>query len=89
MSVMMISEVSGQSLEGYEGMLAVVSDALKQAPGFVIHASHPIDGGWRILEVWNSQQDAAKFFASYIVPKLPDGIRPKLKFQPLHDVLQP
>ena len=39
MSVMMISEVNGQSPEGYDGMLALASDALREAPGFIMHMS--------------------------------------------------
>jgi hypothetical protein len=88
MSVMMISEVSGQSAQGYDSMLALAGEALKQAPGFVMHVSHAVDGGWRIVEVWSSRQDATRFFAGHIAPKLPDGIRPKLTFQPLHSLLK-
>ena len=87
MSVMMISEVSGQSPHGYDGMLALVGDALREAPGFVMHVSHPVEAGWRIVEVWNSQEDAARFFAAHVAPHLPDSIRPKLSFQPLHSLL--
>ncbi|HWK68822.1 hypothetical protein [Pseudorhodoplanes sp.] len=87
MSVMMISQVSGQSSQGYDGMLALVGDALRQAPGFVMHMSHPLDGGWRIVEVWDSREDAARFFAAHIAPRLPDGVRPKLSFHPLHSLL--
>lgn len=88
MPVMMISEVSEQSPRGYDGMLALVSDALRQAPGFIMHASHPSETGWRIIEVWNSREDATRFFAAHIAPNLPDGIRPKLSFQPLHSFLR-
>ena len=89
MPVMMISEVSGQSPQGYGAMLAFVGDALRQAPGFVMHMSHPAEAGWRVMEVWNSREDAARFFAAHIAPNLPEGIRPKLTFQPLHSLLQP
>ena len=87
MSVMVISEVNGQSSQGYDSVLALVDEALRQAPGFVMHASHPVDAGWRIVEVWNSREDAARFFSAHIAPKLPDGIRPKLTFQPLHSLV--
>src|SRR5262245_6484447 len=87
MSVMMISEVSGQSPQGYDAMLGLVGDALRQAPGFIMHAAHPVEAGWRIVEVWHSREDAARFFAAHIAPHLPDGIRPKLSFQPLHSLL--
>ena len=89
MAVMMISEVGGQTPQGYDGMLGLVGEALKQAPGFVLHTAHPAATGWRIVEVWRSQDDATRFFASHIAPNLPPGVRPKLSFQPLHSLVQP
>lgn len=89
MAVIMISEVSSQTAQGYDGVLAAVGDALKQAHGFVLHVSHPVETGWRIVEVWRSQEDATRFFAAHVAPKLPDGIRPKLSFEPLHSVVTP
>jgi hypothetical protein len=89
MTVMIVSEVAGQSAQGYDGMLATVGDALRQAPGFIMHASHRADDGWRIVEVWASREDATRFFAAHVAPHLPDGIRPKLSFQPLHSLVKP
>jgi heme-degrading monooxygenase HmoA len=87
MSVMMISEVGGQSAEGYDAMLAHVGEALRRAPGFVMHMAHQTDAGWRVVEIWNSREDATRFFAANIAPNLPEGIRPKLSFQALHSLL--
>lgn len=89
MAVIMTSEIAGQTLQGYDGLFTAVSSALRSAQGFLVHASHPIDGGWRVVEIWESREDAARFFATTIAPQLPDGIRPKLTFEPLHDVLRP
>lgn len=89
MAVMMVSEVKGQSPQGYDGLLAALDNALRQSPGFIMHISHPCETGWRIVEVWESREDAAQFFAAHVAPKLPDGIRPKLSFQPLHNVVKP
>ena len=89
MTVMIVAEVAGQSAQGYDGMLATVGDALRQAPGFIMHASHRADDGWRIVEVWASREDATRFFAAHVAPHLPDGIRPKLSFQPLHSLVKP
>ena len=88
MAVMVISEIDGQSAQGYDGMLAILGEALRRSPGFLMHASHPVETGWRIIEVWNSREDATRFFAAHVAPKLPDGIRPKLSFQPLHSLLE-
>ena len=89
MSVMMISEVSGQSQPGYDGMLAAIGPALRRAPGFVMHMAHQAETSWRIVEVWRSQEDATRFFAAHIAPSLPPGVRPKLSFQPLHSHVSP
>lgn len=89
MAVIMTSDIAGQTLQGYEGLLKTVSPALQAAQGFVLHASHPIDGGWRVVEIWGTREDATRFFAGNIAPHLPKGIRPKLGFAPLHDVLRP
>lgn len=86
MSVMMVSEVNGQSAQGYDGMLALLDDALRKASGFVMHMAHAVDDGWRVVEVWNSREDATRFFAAHVAPNLPEGIRPKLCFQSLHSL---
>lgn len=88
MSVIMVSEVRGQSRQGYDAMLGFVRDALRQAPGFIMHVSHPVGTGWRIVEQRDPQEDATRFFAAHIASNLPDGIRPKLSFQPLHSLLK-
>ena len=87
MPVMIISEVSGQSLQGYDAMLALLGQALRQAPGFIMHASHPTSDGWQIVEMWHSREEATRFFSAHVAPHLPDGVRPKLSFQPLHSLV--
>lgn len=89
MPLMMISEVEGQTPHGYDAMLSIVAEALKRSPGFLMHASHATENGWRIVEIWESRDHASRFFAEHVAPKLPPGIRPKLTFQPLHSLVQP
>lgn len=88
MAVIMVSDVNGQSPQGYDGMLDALSDALKRAPGFIMHMSHPSETGWRVIEVWDTKDDAARFFATHVAPRLPDGIRPKLVLQALHSLVR-
>jgi hypothetical protein len=88
MPVMMTSEVAGQTPQGYEAMLQMLGDAMRRSPGFVMHTAYPVADGYRIVEIWNSREDAARFFSSHVAPRLPDGVHPKLTFQPLHGVLR-
>lgn len=89
MAVMMISEVAGQTGQGYDAMLAEVGPALRSAQGLLLHASHPTEYGWRVVGIWQTREDATRFYAANIAPNLPQGIRPKLTVAMLHDVLQP
>ena len=41
MAVLMTADVPRQTTEGYDGMLAVLTEPLKQAPGFIAHMAGP------------------------------------------------
>ena len=88
MAVLVTAEVPGQTKEGYEGMLAVLSPVLRQAKGFIAHGAGPSGDGWRSFEIWESQEDATQFFAKYIHPNLPDGVKPKRSILELHSLIR-
>ena len=88
MAVLITAEVSGQTKEGYEGMLAVLTPLLKQVKGFIAHGAGPTGEGWRSFEVWESQDQATEFYAKYIHPNLPEGVRPKRTIVELHSLIR-
>lgn len=87
MAVLIIGDVPGQTREGYEGMIAALGSAMKEAPGFVMHTAYPVEDGWRVVEVWASARDAGQFFATFVHPNLPPGIQPKRSVQELHTLV--
>ena len=87
MAVQVTADVPGQTAEGYDAIRGFLEQALKSAPGFILHTSHAVDGGWRVIEIWESANDANQFFAKHVHPNLPPGIKPKRTFQELHAVL--
>jgi hypothetical protein len=89
MAVIMRSERSGQTVQGHEGLFDTVRPTSKAEQGLALHASHPVGGGWRVIEVWETREDAARFFDTTIAPGLPEHFRPTLRFAALHDVWQP
>jgi len=61
----------------------VLEPMLRQAKGFIAVGHSAVEGGMKCFEVWESQEDATKFFAEHIHPMLPPGIKPKRTIQDL------
>jgi hypothetical protein len=89
MAVQVTSEVTGVTPDIYEHMLGLLIESLKKTPGFRFHAAHPTEGGWRIIEFWDTKDQANQFFAKNVAPNLLPGIRPKRSVQELHGVVGP
>lgn len=87
MPVLITGEVRGQTAQGFDSMMTKLQVHLQQSPGFISLSSHATDDGWRVMEVWDSKAQSDKFFATFVAPNLPSGIRPKRTAQPLHNVV--
>jgi hypothetical protein len=59
MAMGMLFEVPGLTQEQYD---AVVREVGLPAPGQIFHLAGPMEGGWRVLEVWESQEAADPFY---------------------------
>ena len=68
MTVAFIFEVETMSAEQYDGLMEVMGLSEKGAigaAGAVAHIAGPTDGGgWRVVDVWDSQEAADAFYAS-------------------------
>lgn len=84
MAVQVTAEIAGQNAQGYEGMLAALAEQLVAAPGLILHTAHATEGGWRVIELWHTKAQADQFYARYVAPALPPGIRPKRTTVSLH-----
>jgi hypothetical protein len=89
MAVLMTADIPNQTKEGYDRLVAALGPALRQARGFIAHAGAPAPGGWQCIELWESQEDATEFFAKFVHPNLPPGIKPKRTLVELHTLLRP
>jgi heme-degrading monooxygenase HmoA len=81
----MKAEVHGQTQEGYGAVFNALAPLYSAAPGFIAHVSHPIDGGWCVMDIWDSREQFQQFFSQHVAHRLPATVRPKISFQPLHD----
>lgn len=77
MAILITADVPGQTEEGLAKMMTVLEPVLRQTKGFIAVGHGLVNGGMKVFEVWESQEDATKFFAEHIHPMLPPGITPR------------
>jgi hypothetical protein len=88
MAVFVIADVPGQTQDGYDQMMLVLGPILREAKGFIAHGAGPAGNSWQVFEIWDTQDDATQFFAKYIHPNLPDGVKPKRTLVQLHSLIR-
>ncbi|HTN80453.1 MAG TPA: hypothetical protein VMK16_12320 [Acidimicrobiales bacterium] len=90
MAVLMIGEVSDMTEDVYAGMIEQLAPVMRASKGFISHAGGPNpSGGWRVLEVWESEEDGDNFFNTAVKPNLPPGVEPTRTYHRLHTVVAP
>jgi hypothetical protein len=61
---------------------------LKAAGGFIAHAAGPIDGGYQVSELWESEGAHRAWFEAHVIPSLPAGApRPTVAIRPITSVV--
>ena len=85
MTVLMIGDVPNLTEDVYGGMIGQMQPVMQAAKGFIAHSGgpHP-DGGWRVVEIWDSEDEAQTWFEENVEPNLPPGVVPTRTYFPLH-----
>lgn len=86
---MMVDNPEG-SQEVYDRIRAHLG--LEKPAGGIFHIAGPSPaGGWRVLEVWESEEQANRFFQDRLVPALQalglGGTPPRREFWPVHHAM--
>jgi hypothetical protein len=87
MAVLITAVVPGQTQEGYDEAMKILRPLLNEAEGFIAHGAGMSPEGWRVFEVWESQEQATAFFAKHIHPNLPPDVTPKRTSLALHSLV--
>ncbi len=78
MAFAILSEIPDMSQEQYEMVVRKVNEPGPPAGG-LFHAGGPIEGGYRIVEVWESPEAAEKFYGSELLHRASAGLpQPKV-----------
>jgi hypothetical protein len=85
MAVLMIGEVPNLTEEIYAGMIGQLKPVMQASKGFISHAAGPSpSGGWRVVEIWESEEDGRRWFDEHVKPNLPPDVVPDRRYSPLH-----
>jgi heme-degrading monooxygenase HmoA len=88
MAVLMIGEVPALTEEIYMGMVAQMAPLMQAHKGFISHVAGPSpSGGFRVVEVWETEEDAQAWFDDNVKPSLPPDIVPTRTYSPLSNVV--
>ena len=89
MAVALLTETPGGTKEQYDQVIQETGQAGEQlAPGQLVFFAGPVEGGWMVVTVWESQEVAEKFFNENVKPArqkagLPDVVP---KIFPVHNL---
>ncbi len=90
MAIAQVHELRGWTKEGYERGMRMLNNP-GPPPGSLVHMSGPMEGGWRIVEVWESEEAATAFYSSAAFQKMAKevGVQPNIVASwPMENVLK-
>jgi hypothetical protein len=84
MAIAMMVEIPGMTQEQYEAAAAIINQGGPQVGGALVHAAGLFDGGCRVIEVWESQEQADAFYGSALFGQIASQMpQPKITSWPL------
>jgi hypothetical protein len=92
MAVVVVNEVEGAGQEFYDQVNTKVMPEGKLPDGLKIHVAGPTDNGWRVINVWDSEEQFQQFRDEKLVPALreaggEDRVAPEIKTSPVYRVI--
>ncbi|HLL80058.1 MAG TPA: hypothetical protein VKT25_11190 [Ktedonobacteraceae bacterium] len=90
MALTVLYEIPGLTQEQYDKIIETLQREDITAPGRIYHVAGPMEGGWRVIDVFESQEAFEQFIGGSLGPVMQKlGIAPPpLKFSPVHNMLR-
>lgn len=90
MAIGILIEIPGGTQKHYDTVMQHLKLGGKPAPGGLYHVAGPMDGGWRVVDVWESQKDFETFFQTKLQNALKNAGVPAFqpKFFPVHNIIK-
>lgn len=81
MAITVISELAGQTAEGDQALQEQLGVVSNPPAGVVLRLAGPTKSGWRVISVWDSQEEFEAFRRDRLEPALQAAGRPIPNFE--------
>lgn len=93
MAVVIVNEVEGGDQDFYEAVNSKVMPGGEMPAGCQVHIAGPMENGWRVITVWDSDEAFQQFRNETLLPALREAaaderIAPNISSNPVHRLLQ-
>jgi heme-degrading monooxygenase HmoA len=88
MAVVVVNEQQGGTQEIYEQNVEKVMPEGQLPEGCQLHIAGPGESGWRVITVWDSEEQFEQFRNEKLMPVLSEaGVAPKITVKPAHRII--
>lgn len=92
MAVVVVAEVQGGNQQFFDEVAEKATPGGQLPDGCQVQIAGPIEGGWRVITVWDSEERFHQFRSETLIPALReagagDRIAPTITAQPVHRLL--
>lgn len=94
MAIAVVIDYEGASADQYDALvreMGIVGQPASAIAGLILHAAGPTAGGWRVVDVWESEEELERFRQDRLMPaaeKVPGIPRPQVQVVPIHRMMR-
>ena len=92
MAVVIVNEMAGADQGVYDDVTSKTIPGGQLPDGCQVHIASPIDNGWRVITVWDSEEQFEDFRHRTLVPAMQetghaDRVAPKIDARPIYRLI--
>jgi hypothetical protein len=92
MAIVIVNEIEGGSQDFYDQVNSKVLPGGNLPDGCQVHIAGPMENGWRVITVWDSDDQFQQFRDEMLIPAIresggEDRIAPSIKTNPVHKLI--
>jgi hypothetical protein len=92
MAIVIVNEIEGGNQDFYDQVNSKVMPGGNLPDGCQVHIAGPMENGWRVITVWDSDDQFQQFRDENLIPAIrevggEDRIAPSIKTSPVHRLI--